>query len=167
MKRLLLATFCLIAGISLYAQTAELNHLYDTYRGEEDVISLYIPGFACRLAARVGEVGFEEEKLLNSIRSIRLQVVENKEINQRVNYVRDFSTGRAGREYIPMLEVHEGDQDVLILAKLREDAVKELVILVGGEENVMVWIKGRMDQDLMKNLFEVTGIEHTRLTKEI
>ena len=163
----MLVTFSLIAGISLYAQIAEINHLYDTYRGEKDVISIYIPGFACRLAARIGEVDCEEQELLNSIRSIRLQVVENEEINQRVNYARACSRRKLSKEYIPLLEVHEEDQDVLILAKQKEDALKELIILVGGEENVMIWIKGRMDQDLMKNLFEVTGIEHCRLTKQI
>ena len=167
MKKLVFAAFSLIIGINLYSQTFELDHLYNTYRGEEDVISIYIPGFACRLAASIGEMETQEQELLRSIKSVRIQVIENKEINRTVNYARAFSGNKSARGYFPMLEVHDKGEDVLILARQKEDAIRELVILVGGEENVMVWVKGRMDQDLMKNLFEVTGIEQCQYTKEI
>ncbi len=66
-----------------------------------------------------------------------------------------------------MLEVHDGTDDILILGKEKDDLLSELLILVGGKENVMVWIKGRMDRDLMKSLYEVTGIKECRYTREI
>jgi hypothetical protein len=167
MKRILFAAFCLILGHILYSQTYELDRLYNTYRGEEDVISVFIPGFACRLAASIGEMETQEQELLRSIKSLRIQVIENKEINRTVNYVHAYAGMKQGGGYFPMLEVHDKGEDVLILARQKEEIIRELVILVGGEENVMIWVKGRMDQDLMKNLFKVTGIEQSRYTKEI
>ncbi len=167
MKRISLIVFSLTLGIALYCQTLELNRLYNTYRGEEDVISLYIPGFVCRLACVIAELEYEEEELLRSIKSVRVQVIENKEINSTVNYALACKDMKPANGYFPVLEVHDRDEDVLILARQKEDLISELIILVGGDENVMVWVKGRMNRDLMKSLYEVTGIEQARYTREI
>ncbi len=167
MKRTLLLTLGLAAGISLYSQTFRLHSMYDYYRGEEDVLTLFIPGFACRLACCLPDLERAERELLNSIRSIRIQVIENREINRKVNFARDFAdVGNTGG-YITMLEVHDGSDDVLVLAREKNGAVTELIVLAGGEENVMVWVKGRMNRDLLKCLYEITGIEECRYTKRI
>ena len=167
MKRILFAALSLTIGVSLYSQTCKLSKLYNTYRGEEDVISLYIPGVACRIAGNISDLDNEEQELLRSIKSVRIQVIENRVINRTVNYARAFTDMKPVEGYIPMLEVHDGDQDVLILAKQKDETLRELIILVGGEENAMIWVKGRMNQDLMKNLFDITGIEETRYIQEI
>lgn len=163
----MLAAISLTIGICLWSQTCELHNLFETYRGEEDVISLYIPGFVCRMAGNIADLDCEEQELLRSIKSVRVQVIENREINRELNFVREYADMRPTKGYFPMLEIHDGDEDVLILAREQEEMISELIILVGGNENVMVWVKGRMDHDLMKSLYEVTGIEQCRYTREI
>ena len=167
MKRILLSVVILFAGISLWSQAFHMQHLFETYRGEEDVISLYIPGFLCRFAAGLADMDCEEEELLRSIKSLRVQLIENREINREVNFARALSGKEPGNGYLALLEIHDGDEDVLILARQKQEIVSELIILVGGDENVLVWIKGRMDHDLMKSLYDVTGIEHCKYTREI
>ncbi len=167
MKKLLFSAIILFVGINLWSQAFHVHNLYETYRGEEDVISLYIPGFVCRFAANVADLEYEEEELLRSIKSVRVQVIENREINKEVNFARELSGKEPGHGYFAMLEVHDGNEDVLILARENEERVSDLIILVGGDENVLVWIKGRMDRDLMKSLYEVTGIEQCRYVREI
>ena len=167
MKRILLAAISLMIGISLWSQTFQLHNLIETYRGEEDVSTLYIPGFVCRLAGNIADLDCEEQELLKSIKSVRVQVIENREINREVNFARAYADMRPTKGYFPMLEVHDGDEDVLILAREKEEMISEVIILVGGDENVMVWVKGRINRDLMKSLYEVTGIEQCRYTREI
>ena len=36
-----------------------------------------------------------------------------------------------------MLEIHDGDEDILILARGKEDTITELFILADGKENVI------------------------------
>ena len=167
MKRVLLVTIIISFGISIYSQALTLNNLYETYRGEEDVISLRIPGFICRLAGSISDLEEDERELLSSIKSVRVQVIENQEINRNVNFVKEYSGGNPKNGYFNLLEVHDRDEDVLIIARERKEIISELIILVGGEENVMVWIKGRMDHDLIKSLYAVKGIEQCRYTREI
>jgi hypothetical protein len=35
------------------AAQSEIDHLFNSYRGEEGVISLYIPGFLCRMTLNI------------------------------------------------------------------------------------------------------------------
>lgn len=167
MKKAILSIIVLALGAGIFAQSGDINRLYYTYQGESEVISMYIPGFLCRLAASLGDLEYEEEVLLRSIKSIKLLVVENDAINERVNFVDEINFDGKNSEYVMMLTVHEEDQDVLILGRKKGDCIRDLVIIVGGEENVMVSIKGRLDADMLYALSGITGIEQMKYTKEL
>lgn len=167
MKNAIVILCVLLFGTGLRAQSREFNKLYSAFRGEEGVINIYIPGFLCRFAANIGDLDPEEEELLRSIKSLKVMVIENPDINCQVNLARVFSAVELDREIVPLLEVHESDEDVLILARERDKRICELYVIVGGEENVMVRICGRMDRDLMQSLFDVTGIDQLKHTREI
>ena len=91
MRRILLLLLALTSGISLYPQSLEVHQIYDTFRGEKDVVSVYIPGFACRLICNLADLESEERELLESIKSIRVQVIENREINENINLARIYA----------------------------------------------------------------------------
>jgi hypothetical protein len=167
MKHALFFFLVSLVASGLQAQKNEFNEIYDAFRGEEGVVSLYVPGFLCRLAAHVPDLEREEQALLRSIKSIRLMVIENPEINRQVNLAKVLSHVDRDPGVVPLLTVHDDDEDVLILARQEKEIVSELYVIVGGSENVMIRIRGRMDRDLMKCLYDVTGIEETRLTRKI
>lgn len=156
-----------VTGLNLQAQSREFDQLYASLRAEDGVINLYIPGFICRMAGNIAELNYEEQELLRSIRSIKLLVVENPEINRQVNLARILAMVEPDPDIFPLLRVQDDDEDVLILAREKNQRVAELYVIVGGEENVMVRICGRMDRDLMKSIFDVTGIEQTKYIREI
>ncbi len=156
-----------VFGVGLQAQTSEFDELYSAFRGEEGVVSIYIPGFLCRMAGNMADLEKEEQDLLRSIHSLKLLVIENPEINKQINLAKVLSRVEPDQGVFPLLRVQDGDQDVLILAKEKNDLVSELYVIVGGDENIMIRIKGRMDRDLMKNLYKVTGIEQVKYTTKI
>ena len=160
--------FCLsVLTVEIQAQTHEFNRLYAAFRGEEGVIHLLVPGFLCRMAGSIADLEHEEKDLLRSIKSVRIMVVENPEINSQINLARIFSVVEWDAGTLPLLQIHSDDEDVIILAREKNNCVCELYVVVGGQENVMVRISGRMDRNLMKSLYDVTGIEQTKFTREI
>ena len=167
MKITIFISFVLTLSLNLRGQSLKIYEIYDTFRGEEGVLTLYIPGFACQLAAGIADLETAERELLHSIKSLRIQVIENPDINRKVNFARLIDQEHLDKDYLTLLSVRDGKEDVVILAREKKERIAELIILVGGNENVMVWIKGRMDRDLMKSLYGVTGIESARYTKEI
>ncbi len=167
MKKIFLQFLLILCISGLAAQSPDINRLFTSYRGETDVVSLYVPGFLCRLGAAMGDIDDMERELLYSIRSIRILVSENPELNRHVNFVEEINPGRLGDNYVLLLTVHESDEDVLILGRENNGYIRDLIIAVGGDENVLICIKGRMNTDLLDILYEVTGIQNCRYTKEI
>jgi len=167
MKRIYISVLFVLMVSGIKAQSSEIDHLYNSCRGEEDVISLYIPGFLCRMGAALGDMDDAERELLYSIKSIRILVSENHELNKHVNFVKEITNGKHRSDYVLLLEVHDSEEDVLILGREKEGFVSDLLIVVGGDENAMISIKGRMDKDLMDSLYEVTGFEECLYVKEI
>ena len=167
MKKLLLQFILILCVSGITAQTSGINRLFASYRGEEGVLSLYIPGFLCRLGAAIGDVEDAERELLYSISSIRILVSENPELNRQVNFVKEINPGKFDDDYVLLLTVHKEDEDVIILGRENNGYIRDLIIAVGGNENVLVCIRGRMNTDLLDILHEVTGIEECRYTKDI
>jgi hypothetical protein len=66
-----------------------------------------------------------------------------------------------------MLEVHGGDEDVIIAAREKKGKIRDLVVVVGGDDNVLVHVRGRMESDLLENLSEVAGVDELHFTADI
>ena len=167
MKKLIVLSLLAIFSQVMTAQPIGTGKLYTAYRGSDGVISLYIPGFLCRFAAAIGDLEPDEEKLLRAIKSIRILSVEDSRLNEKINFVEEINTARIGKEYEKLLEVHDKNEHVLIYAKHKNDLIRELTIIVGGDDNALVCIKGRLDHDLLYALTEVTGITECNYTKEL
>jgi hypothetical protein len=167
MKRIIIQFAIVMFASGLSAQSSDINHLFNSYSGEEDVISLYIPGFLCRIGAAIGDLDAPERELLNSIRSVRILVSDNEELNRHVNFAKEVNYRSHRSDYQLLLEVHDSGSDVLIMGKERNGLVSELLIVVGGDDNAVICIKGRMDKDLLDALYEVTGVEECRYIKAI
>ncbi|MFC2098485.1 DUF4252 domain-containing protein [Bacteroidota bacterium] len=167
MKKTIVIICLAVFGVSLQAQSTEFDELYSAFRGEEGVINVYVPGFLCRWASNIEDLEQEEQELLRSIKSVKVLVIENPDINKQVNLARVLSRVKPDQGIFPLLEVHDGNEDILILAREKDNRISELYVIVGGDENVMVKVSGRMDRDLMKCLYNVTGIEQTKYTREI
>jgi Domain of unknown function (DUF4252) len=167
MKRVIIQFVFILFVSGFVAQSQSIDHLFNTYGGEKDVVSLYIPGFLCRIGAALGDLDEPERELLNSIRSVRILVSDNDELNRHVNFVREINYRGHRSDYSCLLEVHDSGNDVVIMGKERNGQVSELLIVVGGDDNAVICIKGRMDKDLLDALYEVTGVDECRYTKEI
>jgi hypothetical protein len=167
MKNLIILFYFVFCAISIHAQSREFNRLYADFRGQEGVINIYVPGFLCRMAGNIAELEEEEKELLRSIKSVKLLVIENPEINRQLNLAKVIARANLEPDVHQLLRVRDGDEDVLILARQEKERISELYVIVGGDENVMIRICGRMDHDLMKSLYEVTGIEKVKYTQKI
>lgn len=167
MKKAIILICLAVFGVGLQAQTNEFDELYNAFKAEDGVMNLYIPGFVCRMAGNIADLEKEEQDLLRSIHSIKLLVIENPEINKQINLARVLAGVEPDKGVVPLLRVQDGDEDVLILAKEDNKRITELYVVVGGEENVMIRIRGRMDRDLMNSLYDVTGIEQIKYTAKI
>jgi hypothetical protein len=167
MKKLLFSAILLTFGLSIFAQPAGFDRLYYEYKGEEGVIALKIPGFVMKLAASMADLDHEEKALLKSLRSVTVLTIEEDHLYPGVNFAREINLSRMGDGYKMLMEVHDGDEDVIIAAREKDGKLRDLIVVVGGDDNVLVHVRGRMDSDLLENLAKVAGVDELHFTADI
>ncbi len=167
MKKLILSLLILSTGLSLFAQPVGFEKLYYQYKGQEGVVALRIPGFVLRLAGTIADLDHEEKALLRSLRSVKVLTIEESYLYPEVNFTEEINLPNLNNSYKLLLEIHDGDEDVLIAAREKNGKLRDLVVVVGGDENVLVHVRGRMDSDLLENLAHVAGVDELHFTAQL
>ena len=167
MKKLILSTLIIAFSVSLFAQPAGFDRLYYNYKGEEGVVALRIPGFVMRLAGSIADLDREEKQLLRSLRSVTVLTIEESHLYPGVNFTEEVDLSKMKNGYQMLLEVHDGDEDVVIAAREKKGKITDLIVVVGGDENVLVHVRGRMQSNLLESLAEVAGVDELHFTAEI
>jgi len=167
MKKYMIAAVLLLLTLPIFAQPLGLEKLYYTYKGEEGVVAFRVPGFVMRLAGSIADLDYEERQLLRSLRSVKILTIEDGTLYPEVNFTEEVNLHRMEGGYQLLLEVHDGDEDVIIAAREKKGKITDLIVLVGGSDNTMVHLKGRMDSDLLENLAGVTGMEELEFTAQL
>ncbi|MCK5135960.1 MAG: DUF4252 domain-containing protein [Bacteroidales bacterium] len=167
MKKLIFSALMVAFSVSMFAQPAGINRLYYSYKGEEGIVALKIPGFVMKLAGSIADLDREEKQLLRSLRSITVLTIEEADLYPGVNFTEEIDISRMKGGYQLLMEVHDGDEDVIIAAREKNGKIRDLIVVVGGDENVLVHVRGRMNNDLMENLAEVAGIDELHFTSQL
>ena len=167
MRRTIFILCILMAGATLSAQTIGTNSLYQKYKGQKGVVSLYLPGFVMKFAANIADLDAGEDELLRSVRSIRVLTIDDAERFPDANFVTEarMKPGQGG--FDTLLEVHEDGENVMILGKQKKGKLRELLVLVGGDENVMVHIRGRMNADILGSISNIAGLDDFDFTSQL
>ena len=167
MKKLIISSLILAFSISLFAQPAGFDRLYYQYKGEEGVVALKIPGFVMRLAGSIADLDREEKALLKSLRSVTVLTIEEEHLYPNVNFTEEINLSKLDDNYNLLMEVHDEDEDVYIAAREKNGKLRDLIVVVGGDDNVLVHVRGRMDSDLLENLAEVAGVDELHFTAQL
>ena len=167
MKRLILSLLIITTGVALFAQPAGFDRLYYQYRGEEGVVALKIPGFVMKLAASMADLDRDERELLRSLRSVTVLTIEETNLYPGLNFTEEINLSDENRGYRVLLEAHEDQEDVIIAAREKNGKLTDLIVVVGGDDNTLVHVRGRMDSDLLENLAEVAGVDELHFTAQL
>jgi hypothetical protein len=167
MKKLLFSAILLTLGLSMFAQPVGFDKLYYEYKGEEGVVALKIPGFVMKLAGSIADLDREEKALLKSLRSVTVLTIEEEHLYPGVNFTEEINLSNLRGGYKMLLEVHDGDEDVIIAAREKNGKLRDLIVVVGGGDNVLVHVRGRMDSNLLENLAEVAGVDELKITAQL
>jgi len=167
MKKIILSALIIAIGTTLFAQPAGFDRLYYSYKGEEGVVAIRIPGFVMKLAGSIADLDHAEKQLLRSLRSVTVLTIEEADLYPDVNFTEEVNLSNMKGGYKLLLEVHDGDEDVVIAAREKNGKIRDLIVVVGGDDNVLVHVRGRMDSDLLENLSEVAGVDELHFTAKI
>ena len=141
MKRLLW-TITLFASLSSVYGQRSIDALFNRYAGRDGFVSLTISGNLLKLA-RCLDDDKEDNCLPGDITEIRILVQEDKEF-KTVNFYDQVIKDIDVRDYEEFMRVKESDQDLRMLVRTQGTRFKEFLLIAGGQDNVIVQIKGNM-----------------------
>ena len=136
-----------------------VSEAFTKYRFKDGVTTISVPGWVIGLAANIGEMDDDERELLQSIDKVRILVVEDETLNREINLHQEFSSKiNRKNKYEELLTVNDKNENITIYGIMDEDVITEMVILVGGDDNALIYVRGEISPDLLKN--EISSKKH-------
>ena len=168
MKKLLLLIF-MAASFGLNAQIDAISKYFDKYMDDQDFTVVYVSPKMFSLVSKLDIEDMDEEAkmLLKEIKGLRILTTDKDPMKYYNEAMKTFDVS----EYESLMTVRDEGENVNILIKSSsEDTIEELLLLVGGDEFVMLSFLGNIDIDRISKLAEgmdVKGAEHLeKLNKE-
>ncbi|MBC8485875.1 MAG: DUF4252 domain-containing protein [Bacteroidetes bacterium] len=168
--KIAIAVFVIIP-VYLNAQSPA-DELFDKYSGKDGFTSVYITQHMFSLFADVDteedENGFLElVKNLNCIKIVSVDD-ESPDINKQVNFYDEIIKDFPEDEYEELMVVKKKDQDVRFFIRKEGKIIKELLMIVGGnEDNALISIQGDIDLKTISKLSKTMNIEGMENLEEI
>ncbi len=155
MKKLSVLLVALAILFTSCSDNEGVSKAFTKYRFKKGVVAITIPGFAIRLATLVADLDEEEEELLKHIDKVKVLVIEDNHLNGQINLHEEFAALIAEKDYEELLRIHDEGDDVTIMGKVgSNNTIKEMVVLVGGDDNALVYIKGKIKPELLNNYIQ-------------
>ncbi|MGM0619593.1 MAG: DUF4252 domain-containing protein [Bacteroidota bacterium] len=155
MKRIYLFSVLFIFLFSSCRDESGVSEAFTKYRFKDGVTTITVPGWLIHSAAMWGDLDRDERDLLRSIDKVKILTIEDKELNARSNLHKEFyETVREREDLEELLVVRDGNEQVTIFGKASEESIEEMLILVGGDDNAIIYLKGRLKPELITNLMD-------------
>jgi hypothetical protein len=156
MKPILLFLLATLFFLSSCEYNPGVSEAFTKYRFKDGVTTITIPGWVIGLAANFGDVEKNERELLHCIDKVRVLVVEDEDLNGKINLNKEFSTKiNRNNDYEELMTISDENENVTIFGKMDEAVITEMVILVGGDDNALIYVRGEIDPELLKDEIKI------------
>ena len=158
MKKIALIVPVLLVPLMMTAQNKPIDKLFKKYYGKEGFTTVLVTEDMFEVIANMEESKGEIEGTLGKIERVRVIAQEDEVEADAVNFM-DELKGMEFDDYKELVVVKEADQEVLVLAKEEDGRLQELLVLVGGEENVLVSVEGNFTMKDLEALSNLDGLD--------
>lgn len=161
MKRILF----ILAAFSLFLVSCDSNNpgvpkAFSEYGHERGVTSVTVPGWVISIASKFADLDKEEREILNSIDKVKVLSIEDEALNAKINLHDEFRDKiNVNHDFEELMTVNDQNENVTIFGKMNDEVIKEMVILVGGDDNVMVYLKGEIRPELLDGKINLSNTD--------
>lgn len=142
MKKVLLFVALAIIGSVVYGQKS-IDALFAKYGGEDGFVTITLSGNLLKLLHNLDDDEGEDSSMPANISEIRLLVQDDDNIKVD-NFYDLVMKGVNIGDYEEFMRVKETDQDLRMLVRTEGRKIKEFLLVGGGDDNLLIQIKGDM-----------------------
>jgi hypothetical protein len=157
MKRILIALVMLIPLFGIAQDNSPIDKLFNKYANKDGFSTVNISGKLLNFASQSDGSDSKEAAMLGKISGIRILTVENKDLNKNLNFYKELEADGFFKNniYESLMEVTEKNEIVRFYGRNGEKGkLSELLLVIGGEENTLISIRGLIDPN---DIAKITG----------
>jgi hypothetical protein len=159
MKKILLILVFISAAAVAKAQKS-IDALFSKYSGRDGFVTVTISGDLLKLVGRLDDDNGEDNELRSgNISAIRILAQDDDNLKVENFYdqvMKDIDT----RQYEEFMRIKESDQEVRMLVRTEGNRFREFLLVAGGEDNVLIQVKGNMTYSEARKFSEKAKKEH-------
>ena len=155
MKRVLLIVLTFAFPAFLMAQNSAVDNLFSKYKGKEGVTTVQISPelFQIVKAMEIEEID-EHDIPFDKIASVKILTIEDEEGYEGVNFYDEIEKDLDVSQFAEVLTVDDGGETVRMWMKAEKSVVSEFLLIVGGDDNVLIYITGNFNMNDLEGLAE-------------
>ena len=141
MKRIFGILVLLVSMSFAYGQRS-IDALFEKYSGNEGFVTLTINGNLLNIFKSCDKER-SQDQWPAKVTEIRILAQDNEDLKVENFYdkvMKDINL----RDYEEFMRVKDSDQDLRMLVRTDGDVIKEFLLVAGGEDNVIIQVKGKM-----------------------
>lgn len=155
MKRVVLFILVVAFPAFMIAQNSAVDKLFAKYQGKQGITTLNISPELFQMVNAMGIEELEEQDLpLDKVASIQILTIEDEEGYENVNFYEEIRKDLDVDDFEEVMTVNDGGEVVRMWMKVNKKTVSEFLLIVGGDDNVLIYITGNFNMNDLEELAE-------------
>ena len=155
MKRVFLIILTVAFPAFLMAQNSAVDKLFNKYKGKEGITTVQISPELFQIVKAMEIEDVEAHDIpFDKISSVKILTIEDSEAWKDVNFYDEIRNDLDISKFAEVMTVDDGGETVRMWMKADQGTVKEFLLIVGGDDNVLIYITGNFNLNELEGLAE-------------
>ena len=150
----------LLLPLLVNAQKSPIDELFDKYYGKDGFTTVLVTQDMFEVISNMESEEGELEGTLGKIKRVRV-IAQDDDSGVKVegvNFMEELK-GADFDDYKELVVVKDSEQEVLVLAREDNGKLIEFLVVVGGEDNVLVSVEGKFTMEDLEALSDLEGLD--------
>ncbi len=155
MKRFIIILLAVAFPALLAAQNSAVDKLFNKYKGKEGITTVMIGPELFQMVKAMDVEEIEDHDLpLDKISSVKILTIEDDEGYENVNFYDEIKNDLNLNDFAEVMTVDDGGETVRMWMKVDGQSMSEFLLIVGGDDNVLIHITGNFNMKDLEGLAE-------------
>lgn len=158
MKKIALLIAVAVLPLGLVAQNSAVDKLFNKYKGREGVTTVMISPELFQILEGMEIEDLETGDLpLDKVNSVKILTIEDGEAFPGVNFYDEIKKDLDLDDFAEVMTVDDGGEVVRMWMKVDKKTMSEFLLIVGGDDNVLIHITGSFNMNDVEELAGAFG----------
>lgn len=155
MKRVILLVVAVALPVLMMAQNSAVDKLFNKYKGQDGVTTVQISPELFQVLKGMDIDEIEGADIpFDKVSSVKILTIEDENAFAGVNFYDEIKGELKSDDFAEVMTVDDGGETVRMWMKADKAVVLEFLLIVGGDDNVLVYITGNFNMSDLEGLAE-------------